>query len=157
MLASWGLGSDERLSCSVDDSSELRQSITGDRQALSTARYSRTGQLATADTCSHISYILVPLRLVGPCLTCMATTGYRSIAHTMYTSTMVTIPCTHNIAWIKKHVITGCTKLYIWISCIAIAKDICKTFKLPGHFQHPPHLRFLPAFQPWLRLSLRVT
>ena len=27
--------------------------MSGDRQALSTARYSRAGQLATADTCFH--------------------------------------------------------------------------------------------------------
>jgi len=39
----------------VDNTSELRRSTAAvyrtDRQALSTARFSRAGQLATADTC----------------------------------------------------------------------------------------------------------
>jgi len=41
----------------VDNTSELRRQTTvvyhSDRQALSTARYSRSGQLATADACRH--------------------------------------------------------------------------------------------------------
>jgi len=54
----------------VDNTSELRRSTAvvyhSDRQALSTARFRRAGQLATADTCTIVLWTLIFLSRSNP-------------------------------------------------------------------------------------------
>jgi len=67
----------------VDNTSELRRSIAvvcrRDRQALSTARFRRAGQLATADTCFSRKTLLAGLT-VGDRIHRMTVTQFYSIS-----------------------------------------------------------------------------